>query len=183
MVATAAEWKEHRRPQEGERVEYQVLRIGKECGQPWPTDVEVREILRKDPRARGTVYGTHYAIRFTHKQMVPTPVLLAETPGDAAQAEQREHNPFASPSMVTSSATLPKQGQAACDGEGVPLGQPAAGSLLKDPRRARKVVVEGHVSSTSDPAESPVKEQSMATPEAVQDGVTNASMCQRRESV
>ena len=128
MVATAAKWKEHRRPQEGERVEYQVLRIGQECGQQWPTDEEVREILRKDPLASGPVYGTHYAIRFTHKQMVPTPVLLAETPGDAAQAEQREHNPFASPSMVTSSATLPKQGQAACDGEGVPLGQPAAGS-------------------------------------------------------
>ena len=60
--ATAAKLNEHRRPQQGERVEYQVLRIGPDCGQPWPTDEEVREILRKDSRASGTVYGAHFAI-------------------------------------------------------------------------------------------------------------------------
>ena len=86
MAATAAKLKEHRRPQQGERVEYQVLGIGQECGQPWPTDDEVREILNKEPRASGILHGTQYAIRFTHQQMVPTPVLLADSPGDAARA-------------------------------------------------------------------------------------------------
>ena len=57
QVSTAAKLKEHRRTQEGERVEYQVLRIGPDCGQPWPTDDKIRGILRKDPRASGTVYG------------------------------------------------------------------------------------------------------------------------------
>ena len=95
MAATAAKLKEHRRPQQCERVEYQMLRVGPECGQSWPTDEEVREILKKDTRASGTVYGTHYAIRFHHKQMIHTPVLHADAPGDTAQAELREHNPFA----------------------------------------------------------------------------------------
>ena len=85
--ATAAKLKEHRRPQQGQRVEYQVLRSGLDCGQPWASDDEIREILRKDPRASGTVYGAHFAIRFKHKQMVPTQVLLADAPGETAQAE------------------------------------------------------------------------------------------------
>ena len=45
-AATAAKLKEHRRPQQGERVENHVLRIGPDSGQPWPTDEEIREILR-----------------------------------------------------------------------------------------------------------------------------------------
>ena len=148
-------------------MEFQVLLIGQECRQAWPTDEEVPAIL-KDPRASGTVYGTHYAIRFQYKQMVRTPVLLADAPGETAQAELREHNPFASRSIVTSSATLPTQGQARCSGEGqLPR---AAGSLLKDPRSARKVVVEGQVSSTTDPAGSPRKETSKATLTGVQVG-------------
>ena len=106
-AATAAKLKEHRRPQQGERVEYQVLRIGPDSGQPYPTDEEISEILKNDPRASGTVYGTHYAIRFQHKQIVPTPLLLADAPGDTAQAEPCEHNLFASRSTVTSTATLP----------------------------------------------------------------------------
>ena len=143
--ATEAKLKEHRRPQQGERVEYQLLRNGPDSPQPWPTDDEVREILRKGTRASGTVYGTHYAIRFTHKQMVHMPVLLADAPGVTAQAELREHNPFASRCTVTSPATLPTQGHAGCSGEGEI--RPAAGSFLKDPRRARRVVTEVQVSS------------------------------------
>ena len=130
---TAAKLKEHRRPQQGERVEYQVMRIVPDCGQPWPTDAEIRKIQRKDTRGTGTGYGTHFAIRFTHKQMVPTPVLLAEAPGETAQAELREHNPFASRSTSTSCATLPTQGQAVCAAE---RDSPrVAGGLLRNPRR------------------------------------------------
>ena len=70
-AATAAKLREHRCPQQAERVEYQVLRVGQECGQSCLTDDEVREILKKDQRASGTVYGTHYTIRFHHKQMFP----------------------------------------------------------------------------------------------------------------
>ena len=178
MAATAANLKEQRRPQQGEPVEYQVLRIGQEYGQSCPTDDEVREIL-KDPRASGTVYGTHFAIRFNHKQMVPTPVLLAETPGDTAQAELHEHNPVASRSTITSTATLPTQGQAGCSGEGeLPR---AAGSFLKDQQRARKVVVECQVSSSTDPVEAPAKEQSMATPDEAQVGVDERQSAPTRQ--
>ena len=167
-AATAAKLKEHSLPQQGERVEYQVLRIGPDAAHPWPTDDEVREILKNDPRASGTVYGTHYAIRFAHKQMVPIPVLLADAHADTAGAELREHNPFASRSTVTSTATLPTQGQPGCSGEGeLPR---AAGSLLKDPRWARQVVTGGQVSSSTDPVEAPAKEPSMATPGVVQVG-------------
>ena len=45
----------------------------------------MREILKQDQGLTGTLYGTHYDIRFTHKQMVPTPVLLTETAGDTPQ--------------------------------------------------------------------------------------------------
>ena len=101
-------------------------------------DEEVREILRKDPQASRTVYGTHYAIRGTQKEMVPTPVLFGEAPGDTAKVELRDHNPFALRSTVTSTATLPAQGQAGCTVEGdFPR---AAGSLIKASRRARKVM-------------------------------------------
>ena len=85
-----------------------------------------------------------------------------------AQAELCEHNRFALRSTVTSTATLPTQGQDGCSGEGkLPR---AAGSLLKDPRRARKVVVEEQVSSSTDPVEAPAKEPQMATPSVVQVG-------------
>ena len=126
MAATAAKLKKHRRRQQGEPVESQVLRIGQECRQAWPTDEEVRHILKKDRRSSGTVYGTHYDIRFTREPMVLTPVLLAESPGDIAQAEFRDHNPFASRSMVTSTPTLPTQGPAGCHAEGELLGQHVA---------------------------------------------------------
>ena len=100
--------------------------------------------------------------------MVPTPVLLADAPGETAQAELREHNPFASRSS-TSSATLPTQGQAECSGERD--SSRVAGSLVRDPRRAKQMVVSGHVSSSTDPVEAPAKEQSMATPGPVRIGV------------
>ena len=93
-------------------MEYQVLRVGPDSGQLPPTDEEVREILPKDPRATGTVYGPHFVIHFTHKQMVPTPVLLADAPGETAQAELRERNPFASRSTSTSSWTRDPEGEA-----------------------------------------------------------------------
>ena len=70
--------------------------------------------------------------------------------------------------MVTSTATLPSQGQAEGIGEGeLPR---AAGSLLKDSRRARKLVLEGQVNAKTEPAESPMNEQSEAMPSAVQVG-------------
>ena len=73
-----------------------MFRVGTDSTQHWPSDDEVREILKKQLRASGTVFGTHFGIRYTHEQMVPTPVLLADAPGDAAQAELRANNPFAS---------------------------------------------------------------------------------------
>ena len=106
-----------------------MLRTSLDCGQPSPTDEEIREILRKDSRAIGTVYGTHFAIRFTHKQMVPTQVLLPHAPGETAQAELRAHNPFDS-RRSTSSANLPTQGQDECSAEGD--SPRVAGSLLMD---------------------------------------------------
>ena len=158
--ATAAKLREHRRPQQGERVEYEVFRVGTDTTQPWPSDDEVRMILKKQPRASGTVFGTHFAIGYTHEQVVPTPVLLADVPGDAAQAELRANNPFASRSTTSSTAPLamPEQVGSIAGGDS-PW---ASGSLLKDPRRAKQTVG-GQVSSTTEPAESPMKETSQAT--------------------
>ena len=99
-----------------------MLPIATDLGQLWPTDDEIRGILKKDPRASGTVGGTHLTIRFTHKQMVPTPVLLAAAPAHAAQAELRAHTPFASRSVVPSTATLPTQWQTGFNAEGDSLG-------------------------------------------------------------
>ena len=104
--------------------------------------------------------------------MVPTPVLLADAPGETAQAELRENNPFASRSTSTSSATLPTQGPAGCSVEGD--SPRVACSLLRDPRRAKQMVVGGQVSSSSDPLEAPAKAQSMATPTEVQVGVAES---------
>ena len=153
-------------------------RIGQECGQPCLTDEEVQEILRKNTRARRTVYGTDYAIRFTHKQMVPTPVMLAETPGNIAQSDLSEHNPFASRSMVTSNATLPKQGQAVYRAGADPTR--AADTLLRDPRRVRQGVLEALVCSKTDPAQSPRKEPSMTTLQRTEVGVPSGNLYQRR---
>ena len=55
MGEFAAKLKEQRRPQKGEHVEYQVLRLGQECGQGWPTHSDVREILKNHARVSGTV--------------------------------------------------------------------------------------------------------------------------------
>ena len=131
-------------------------------------------VLSKDPRASGTVYGTHYAIRFTHKQMVPTPVLFAETPCDNAQVEQRDHNLFASRSSLTPAAATQSQGQAERSAGGDI--HRATGILLKDPCKVRKAVVEGQVNSSTDPVESPNKEQPMATPSNAEVGETNANL-------
>ena len=85
--ATSAIHNEHRRPQQRERAEYQVRRIGPDSQQPWPADGEIREILRMDPRASGAWYGNHFAIRFTHTPMLSTKLLLADAPCETAQAE------------------------------------------------------------------------------------------------
>ena len=42
------------------------------------------EILRKDTRASRTLYGTHYAISFMNKEMVPSPALCAKDPVETA---------------------------------------------------------------------------------------------------
>ena len=103
-AATATKLREHRRPQQGEPVEYEVFRVGTDTTQPWPSDDEIRAILKNQQRASGTMFGTHFAIRYTHEQMVPTPVLLADAPVDAAQAELRANNPFGSHSTGSSTA-------------------------------------------------------------------------------
>ena len=111
--------------------------------------------------------------------MVPTPVILHDATGDTAQAELREANPFASRRTVTSTATLPKQGQAGCSGKGeLPR---AAGSLIRDSRRARKVVLEGQVSAKTEPAESPMNAQSEAMPMGVQVGEDDRQSVPRRQ--
>ena len=158
-----------------------MFRVGAECGYGWPTDVDMCEILRNDPRASGTVYGTHYATRFTDMEMLSTPVLSGEAPLANAQVELREHNPFASRSTITSTATLTTQGQAECDVDGDP--PPASGSLLKGPRSARTGVVLEQINSLTDPQESPMKEQSKATLGRTQVGETKANLCLRNKSV
>ena len=167
-AATAAKLNEHRRSEKSERVEYQVLGIGPDPGPLWHTDEEVSEVLRKDTRASGAVYGTHYAIRFACKQMVPTPVIETDARAYSAQAEQLEHNPFASPIRGTSTSPLPTQGQAGCSCEGD--SPRAAGSLLQDTRSARKVVLEEQLSSSTDRVEAPAKEQAVATHSGVEVG-------------
>ena len=138
--------------------------------------------MRSDPRASGTVYGTHFPIRFTHKPTGPTTVLLADAPGETAQAEVRKHNLFASRSNSPSSATLPTLGQAGSSAQGD--SPRVAGSLLRDPRRAKQVFVGAQLSSITDPAESPMKETSKATPSGVQVGVgERESVPTRQDSV
>ena len=110
--------------------------------------------------------------------MVPTPVLLADAPGETAQAELREHNPFASRSS-TSTATLPTEGQAECSAEGD--SPRVAGSLLRDSRMAKQTVVGWQVSFSTDPMEAPAKEQSMATPGPVQVGVAEHQAAPTRD--
>ena len=63
-------------------------------------DAEVRGILKNQPCASGTVYCTHFAIRFPQEHMVTTPLLLAQAEEDAAQGELRANNPFASRSTA-----------------------------------------------------------------------------------
>ena len=182
MVSIAAKLKKQGCTQQGERVECQVLPVGQECGPPWSTKEELREIPRIYPHASGTVYVTHYAIGFTHKEMVHTPVLFGDAPGDTAKMELREHNPFALRSMVTSTATLPTQGQAGYHAECASIR--AAGSLLNDSRRAKKVVLEGQVSAKTEPAESPMNDQSEAMPMGVQVGEDDRqSVSTRQHSV
>ena len=163
--ASAAKLREHRRPQQGDRVEYEVFRVGTDATQPWPSDADVRAILKNQPGASGTVFVTHFAIRFTHDQVVPTPVLIADASGDAAQADLRANNHFPSPSTAPSTAPMATPEQV---GSIAGVDSPwVSGSLLRDPRRATQVV-EGQVSSTTEPAESPMNETSQATVERVQ---------------
>ena len=132
----------------------------------------------KGLRASGTVYGAHFAIRFQHKQMVPTQVLLAAAPGETAQAELRKNNPFASRSS-TSTATMPTLGQAECFAEGD--SPRVASSLLRDPRMMKQPVFGGQVSSSTDPVEAPAKEQAMATPGPAKVGVDEQQAATTRQ--
>ena len=121
--ATAAKLPELGRPQQGERVEDEVFRVGTDDTQPWPSDDEVRAILSKQPRAGGPVYGTHFAIRFTLEQMLPAPLLLGDPLGDDAQANIRADNPFAS--CITASSIAPfvmQEPVGSIAGGGFPLG-------------------------------------------------------------
>ena len=95
----------------------------------------MREILRKHPRPRGTVYGTRYAIRFTQNKMPTMPVLFNEAPADTVKLELRSRTHFASCSTVTSTATLLTQRPAGCTAQADP---PRAPASLKDPRKWRK---------------------------------------------
>ena len=79
--------------------------------------------------------------RFTQKEMLTRPVLFWESPIDTAQEDISEHSPFASHSTTTSAASLPTLWQAGCAAEGDPLR--TTGSLLRDPRKVRKIVVVG----------------------------------------
>ena len=111
--------------------------------------------------------------------MVHTPVLFCDGQGDTAKVELRELNPFALRSSFTSTATLPAQEQAGCSGEEeLPR---AAGSLIKDSRGARKVVLEGQVSEKTEPAESPMNKQSEAMPSAVHVGDDDRQCVSRRQ--
>ena len=55
MAAPAAQQREYRRPQKGERGEFQMLRVSHQTGQGWPTDKDLREILRADKKPSGSV--------------------------------------------------------------------------------------------------------------------------------
>ena len=111
--------------------------------------------------------------------MVPSPVLLADAPGETAQVELRERNPFASRSTSTEYATLATLGHAECSAEGdCPR---VAGSQLRDPRRAMQLVVGGQVSSSTYPMEPLAKEQSMATPSETQFGVDERQSAPTRQ--
>ena len=156
-------------------------RVGHHHGQGWPIDEEVREILKKDARASGSVYATHYLILVTHRQMVPTPVLFAHTPGVTAQVEIRAHNPFALRSALTPVATQPTQGQAWCDAEG-DIPRPT-GSLLKGTRKVRKGLMEEQVNSSTDPQESSMKEHSTAKQGDTVAGQRSAILRGRNNSV
>ena len=141
----------------------------------------MREILKKDPPASVRLYGTHYDIRFTHKEMVRKPLLFAEPPGDTAQEELCEDYPFALRSVITSAATMPCQRQAGCDAEGDT--PPATGTLLKDPSKVRNCVREGQLSSPTDPLTSPLKDQSKETQNEAVAGVTSSNLRTRNNSV
>ena len=113
--------------------------------------------------------------------MVPTPVLFAETPGDNAHDELRDHNPLPSRSTVPLTATLPTQGQAGCSGEGDPTRAP--GRLLQDPSKAGQDVAEGQVSSSTDPVKSPMKDPTMASLGGAHAGETNANLCRPNKAL
>ena len=58
MAAIAANLKEHRRPQQGGRVEYLLLRVGQKCAPPWPTDEEMRDPENRPEREWHCVWDT-----------------------------------------------------------------------------------------------------------------------------
>ena len=105
-------------------------------------------------------------------------VLIADA-RDAAQDDLRANNPLAtrSTSSIAPLATPEQVGSIA--GGDCPW---VSGSLLKDPRMAMEER-EWQVSSTTEPAESPMKETSQATLERVQDVDERQSAPTRQHSV
>ena len=61
--ANAEKLKDHRRPEQGERLEYKGLRIGPECGQPCCTDEERDERFCERSRVH-VVLGMRHILRF-----------------------------------------------------------------------------------------------------------------------
>ena len=112
MAETAAKVKEQAVHQKVRAMEYKMLRIGHDCGHRFLTVEELHSILEMDPQASDTVYGRYYAMRSSDRQKAPTPLLLAETPGDTAQLELLNQNYFELRNRLVSTATLPVQGQA-----------------------------------------------------------------------
>ena len=176
----AAQLIEHRGRQLGEPVEYLVLRLGRSPCQGWPTDEELREFLKKDPSSSGTQYGGIMSF-VTHNEMLPTPLLFVDVPGDTAHVELRKDNPCALHSTVTSAITQPTEWQAGYDAEGdLPR---ATGSLVKEPRKVRHAVLEGQVSSPTDPLESAMKDQPMPMLNEAAAAVTSGNLGIRNKFV
>ena len=86
-AATPSKLKDHRRPQQGERVEYQELRIDPNFRQQWSSEEEIQAILRQHRPASGTAYANYFTLPFRQNQMVPTALLPAQAPPDIAHAE------------------------------------------------------------------------------------------------
>ena len=134
----------------------------------------VRDILQKDRRPSGTVSGTYYVIPFVQKQLVPTSMVFSESRGEPGQVDLRDNIMFGSLCTSTSAATLPIREQSGYDDEGDTTR--STGRLLQDPGNLRKALMEGQVSSSTDPVVSPTKDQPRPTPSDAVVGQANGNL-------